>query len=547
MLSDRRKSAVPAPPHEMPKSAEMPVADESTYGEILRSSALIGGSAVLSTAITIIRTKVLAVLLGPAGFGLIGVYGSISDLARSIAGMGINNSGVRQIAEAVASGDAKRIARTITVLRRISILFGLLGAALLFISCVQISMLTFGSEQHTAAVALLSVAVFFRLVADGQGALIQGMRRISDLAKMRVLGALFGTIVSIPLVYFFREDGVVPSLIGIAAMSVVTSWWYSHNVKISRPAMTASQAKNEVGSLLKFGLAFMANGFLTMGAAYAVRIMVLRNVGLEEAGLYQAAWSLGGLYCDYIYQGIFADFYPRLVGAAQDNRQCNRMVNEQTQAALLFAGPGVIATLTFAPLAIALFYSPEFYAAVDVLRWICIGAAFRVVYQPIGFIIVAKGQQKLFLLTELAWAAANVGLAWLSVRSFGLSGAGIAFLGSYAFYGLMMYPIARRQSNFRWSAANRKTSLIFFCLIAVVFCGFYVLPHMWAIFAGTLAMVLSAVYSIRVLANLVSLKRVPRRLRRLLVLCRLLRSETTATVRTSKEAATRLVKGNDSE
>ena len=48
---------------------------------------------------------------GPAGFGLFGLYGSIAVLTQSIAGMGINSSGVRQIAEAVGSGDKARIAR----------------------------------------------------------------------------------------------------------------------------------------------------------------------------------------------------------------------------------------------------------------------------------------------------------------------------------------------------------------------------------------------------------------------------------------------------
>ena len=43
----------------------------------------------------------MALLLGPAGFGLMGLYTSILALTQAIAGMGINQSGVRQIAEAV--------------------------------------------------------------------------------------------------------------------------------------------------------------------------------------------------------------------------------------------------------------------------------------------------------------------------------------------------------------------------------------------------------------------------------------------------------------
>ena len=43
--------------------------------------------------------------------------------------------------------------------------------------------------------ALSSLAVFFHLVSGGQGALIDGMRRISDLAKIGVLGTLLGAII----------------------------------------------------------------------------------------------------------------------------------------------------------------------------------------------------------------------------------------------------------------------------------------------------------------------------------------------------------------
>jgi antigen flippase len=93
---------------------------------------------------------------------------------------------------------------------------------------------------------------------------------------------------------------------------------------------------------------------------------------------------------------------------------------------LLLAGPGLIATLTFAPIVIALFYTAKFEAAVPVLRWICLGTTLQVITWPMGFIIVAKAKQAIFFATELAWAWALVSLAltWICVNAFGLNGAG---------------------------------------------------------------------------------------------------------------------------
>jgi PST family polysaccharide transporter len=447
---------------------------------------------------------------------LLGVYESISGLAQSLAGMGVNNSGVRQIAAAVGTGDQQRIARTVAVLRRTSLLLGVLGAALLVVFSAQMSTLTFGSAQNAGFVALLSLAVLFRLVAAGQGALLQGMRRISDLARIGVLSALLGTMISIPLVYFLREKGVVPALVSVGAMMLLTSWWYSRKVRIPLPALRTTQIRQEATSLLKLGCAFMVSAFLMSGAGYAVRAMVLRMVGTDAAGFYQAAWTLGGLYVGVILQAMGADFYPRLTGVANDNTQCNRLVNEQAQVSLLLAGPGVLATLTFTPAVIAIFYSGEFHAAVGILRWFCIGMTLRVITWPMGFMLVAKGKAALMIGTELGWVIVNVGLSWVCLTAFGLDGAGMAFLGAYVFHGIILYPIVRQLSGFRWSASNGRTAFVFLSLIAVVFCGSFALSPLAAIWLGIVAVLLGTAYSIRTLFRLIPLAQFPGPLRRLL-------------------------------
>jgi PST family polysaccharide transporter len=493
---------------------------EHTYTEILKSSVLIGGSSVLTLAIGVVRTKAMSILLGPTGFGLMGIYGSIADLARSLSELGINASGVRQIAAATSSGDGARIARTVTVLRRVALVLAAFGAIALVAFASPVSRLTFGDNAHTAAIALLSLAVAFRLIADAQGALIQGMRRIGDYAQMGVLGALLGTVVGIPLVYFLREDGVVPALVAVAAMSIAVSWWYSRKVRVERVVMTTADIAHETGALLKLGVAFMGSGFLMMGSAYAVRIIVLRNAGLDATGFYQAAWTIGGLYVGFVLQAMGADFYPRLVGVAHDRDECNRVVNEQAHVSLLLAAPGVVATLACAPLVIHVLYTSEFEAAVGVLRWIALGMALRIVSWPMGFIIVAKGEQQIFFLTELAWTIVGIGLAWLLVARFGLDGAGMAFFGSYVFHGLMIYPIVRKLSGFRWSAANLKAGLMFVGTIALAFTALMALPGVWGTAIALLVTLATSLYSLDALLLLVPLSRLPRFLRPLALRCR---------------------------
>ncbi len=462
----------------------------------------------------------MALLLGPAGVGLLGLYGSILDLTRSVAGLGINSSGVRQIAEAVGTANTQRVARTVTTLRRVALFLGAFGAVLLVVFCKPVSRLSFGDDRHASSVALLALAVLFGAVSAGQGALVQGMRRISDLARMSVLGALYGTLISVPIIYVYGERGVVPSLVCGAGMGIVTSWWYSRRIKVERVSMTLAQIAQEVSALLKLGVVFMAGGLMMMGVAYLVRIIVLRKIGAEAAGFYQAAWALGGLYVGFILQAMGADFYPRLTTIASDNSECNRLVNEQAEVSLLLAGPGLVATLTFAPLVIQLFYSARFEPAVEILRWNCLGMMLRVASWPMGFILLAKGERSLFFWSELVFNAVHAGLVWVCVLAFGLTGTGIAFFGLYIYYWLAIYAIVRHLSGFRWSAANRRMGFLFIPLVASVFGGWYVLPRVAAVLLGVTATFLAGLYSLKTLCTLVPLERFPQPARRVLVFLR---------------------------
>jgi PST family polysaccharide transporter len=260
----------------------------------------------------------------------------------------------------------------------------------------------------------------------------------------------------------------------------------------------------------------MLSGLLMMGAAYLVRIILLRQAGLEAVGLFQAAWTLGGVYVNLVLQAMGADFYPRLVASAKDPASCNRLVNEQTQISLLLASAGVVATLVLAPFVLTLFYSSGFTAATDTLRWVCLGMALRVVTWPMGYIIVARGEQRLFILAELAWTVVNVGLTYAAVRLFGLPGAGIAYFLSYAFHAVLIYAIVRRLSGYRMATLSLRMIVSYSLLIGSCFVAFAMLPAAWAWTLGVAALLLACAGSLHHLRQLVPPHALPHAMRWLL-------------------------------
>ena len=202
-----------------------------------------------------------------------------------------------------------------------------------------------------------------------------------------------------------------------------------------------------------------------------------------------------------------------MTAVSKDNAECNRLVNEQAEVGLLMAGPGVLGTLTFAPLVIDLFYSTKFGPAVEVLRWICLGMLMRVASWPMGFILGAKGARKAIFLSELSMGLLQVALAWVCIKQFGLNGTGIAFFASYIGYGILIYLIVRSVSGFRWSQENKVIGFLFLLLISALFVGKYFLPGAAVVAGGVLITLAASYYSAKKLCALVPLDKLPKPVR----------------------------------
>jgi O-antigen/teichoic acid export membrane protein len=452
------------------------------YRTAFRSAGIMGGASALNMAIGLVRAKVMAVLLGPAGTGLVGLYGQVTGLVGTVSGFGISSSGVRQIAEAAGTGDTRRIAETDLTVRRVAWVTGSLGAILQLTLCWFLSQWTFGDSIHWKAIAVLAVIPLLQAVSGAQVARIQGLRRIGDLARQSVLGALAGTVSGIGLIWYFGFKGIVPQLIVVAVMSLAFSFHFSRKVAINRITFPWRNSLREAKTLVGLGFSFMASGFAGVVATYLISVMIAHKLGVQANGLYIAAWSLSGLYANFVLNAMGADYYPRLTAVAHDANQLRRMVNQQAEVALLIATPGIVGTLAFAPLAIHLFYSSAYVGAYDVMRWLILGVFLRMVSWPLGFILLAKAAATLYLVNEVLHQVIYVALVYALLGPYGLPGAGLAFAILYVVFSVVVLVIAVFMYEFRYS--RTYLPLLAGCLAATLGAFFLQgIPIVWVRYA----------------------------------------------------------------
>lgn len=429
----------------MEKVAVKSVAAETgNYRSILKSTSLIGGASVINILIGMVRTKFVAILLGPTGVGLMGMLVQIAGLVTTVSGMGLSSSGVRQVAEAVGSGDDERIARTVKTLRRTVWMTGTAGMLVMMLACVPISLISFDTTDYALPVAFLGITILLAAVTSGQACILQGTRRIADLAKISIFGAANGTLISIPCFYLWGEKGIVISLVLCAVASLVTSWWFARRVAIKDIELPWRASIGEARQMFSLGIGIMGAGLVSALSMYLIRVLLVRQFDLDGVGIYQAAFNLSGILVGFVLSAMGTDYYPRLTAVAHDNDQVRRMVNEQAEISILLALPLLAGMMVFAPFIIQLFYAESFYAAVPVLRWCTFGVLGRVLSWPLGFVMLAKGKGRLFFITELLGVSVHVGAVYGFGLLFGLEGTGIAFLAMYVFYTALMILVANR-------------------------------------------------------------------------------------------------------
>ena len=455
-----------------------------------------GSANMLEYLVSLLRVKIVAILLGPAGIGLIGLYASVTSLLGTATGLGITSSGVREVAQAYSKDDQEEAARIVRILRRVCWCTGLAGWLVAIALAQTLSELLFESGEHAWAIGLLGSILLLSSISSGQKSILQGQRRIGDIARISVISMLLNTLITVGLYYWLREQGIVPVLVATAAVSLAVSFWFSRRISIAPLKISWQETLTRAKGLAGLGSAFMISALLTAGVDMATRSLITRDYGIEAAGLYQASWALSGLFAGFVISAMGTDFYPRLTAAIQDHATARQLVNEQTEIGMLLALPGLLGTLAFAPLVMSVFYSDSFLPAAELLPWFLLGVFGKVLSFPLGFIQLAMGAGRWFIITEVTTITLQMFMIFWMVPRFGIIGAAYAFALTYFFYTLLMLWTARQLIEFRWESGARKVFFAASLLISSSLASRLLLNEIGAIFFGTVILIAGAAFCI---------------------------------------------------
>ena len=482
--------------------------DTANYKDSLKATSLFGGVQIFNILIGVLKSKVIAVLLGPTGMGIQGLLGSTIGLITAFTNFGLGVSSVRNISAANISDNPHRVAVVIKVFRKIIWITGFLGALVTLVFAQFWSKTAFGNPDYTFAFALLSIAVLFLQLTSGQNALLQGMRKYKYLAKANIGGSTASLIITVPLYYLWGIDAIVAVILLANVITFFFAYYFSRKVKTEKVNLNYSDLKKEGSDMVKMGFFISLQGILSVISAYVVRIFISNYGGLEDVGLYNAGFVIINTYVGLVFTAMGTDYYPRLSAIASDNVKLSRMINQQAEISILLLAPIVIVFIIFIKWMVILLYSSKFLPIQGMIYWAIFAVFFKAMSWSVSFSFLAKGDTKAFFWNEFAAVSYSTALNILGYHFYGLTGLGISFFVMYFMYFFQVLIVT---GNIYKIELNKPIILIFAVQLSLATVAIFVklfIGNLISHLTGTVLLAISVYYSFIELDKRIALKQI---------------------------------------
>ena len=419
----------------------------NSYSHILKYTSIFGGVQGLVILIGMVRNKLIALLLGPQGMGLMALFNSTVRLISDTTGLGLGMSAVRELSRLYDEEHHEELKSRIELIRSWSLITACLG----FVLCVVLSPLinhyTFSWGNHTLHFMLLAPIIALTALSAGELSILKATRKLRRLAEISIYGVLCALVTSVPLYYIFGESAIVPSLIIIALSQFIITITYSFHYypyRVHFDSDTFSEAK----PMLRLGISFLGAGIMGSGSDFIVRSFLNYEGSLDDVGLYNAGYMITMTYAGVIFSAMETDYFPRLSSVNNNVEERNLLVNRQLEVSLLLISPLLILLMSILPIALPLLYSDAFLAVLPMVKVAIFAMFMRSLELPVAYITLSRGDSKAFFLLETTYYLLFIMMFWLGYKYAYLFGVGLGLVVTGLLFNVILYAFAYQKYSF---------------------------------------------------------------------------------------------------
>lgn len=432
----------------------------------LRAITLTGASALTSGLLSLLATKVIAVMLGPAQLAVLGSLQQLRQTATVATSLN-GQTGLVQGASALSETARREFVRTTSLL--------MTGATLLVVALLSIApavvarQVGLGTEgtplvQWMGPVIAASTAYVFAT------ALLNAEGEVGALARLQLAGPAAMALLAYPASKAVSRLGPGWFLVLIAASSGVAA---------SAAIVLLKQSKSPSGWMCgegrwwstpaarRFGAisgSLLVSGLVSSWVLIAVRARILRSEGLSTGGSFDAAWTISMNQAGLALASLQAHYLPTLSRTRREHRSAE-ICRVLTIAGL--GGAAFIAILTaWRAEVVQILYSSEFRHASRYLRWTLAGDYLRITSWILSVPMIASANMGAFLTADVLAYGVFACSSWVFSRWGTVSeGAAMGFVAMYAMHLLFCFGWLTARREFR---PDRRTVGVWLMGLALV-------------------------------------------------------------------------------
>ncbi|GGK25594.1 O-antigen translocase [Yeosuana aromativorans] len=470
------------------------------------ATTLFGGVQFFNTLISVIKTKVITVLIGVDGFGILGLFTSTIRLIIDCTKIGLDTSAVKEISEFNSKEDKTDVLQFVVVLNKVIWITGIIGSLLTILFSNWLSIWTFGNDQYKYGFIWLSIAILFSQLSNGKTAILRGTHQLGNLAKANLWGSFAGLVVSLPFYFYLGKKGIVPAIIMGFVVSYLAFAYFSKSNQNKPIKLGFKELIQKSKSMLSLGATMSVTSLFVALTLWLIQIYIRNHGGLEDVGFYTAGFLIINAYIGMVFNAMGTDYFPRLSVINKNNILINKEVNEQADVAILLITPIIAVFLTFAPLIIRILYTKEFLVILGMVTFGVLGNLFRAVSFSLGYILIAKGDSRVFIKTSLGFNILMFSICILSYNFFGLTGIGMGLMIYYMIHFIVLKILTNSLYGVILNKRFYKTFLICIALCTLSYLGTLIDTNLFRYTTMILISVASGVFTLLQLQSRMNIK-----------------------------------------
>jgi len=474
---------------------------------VLKSTGTVGGSQIINILISLVKTKIIAVILGASGVGIVGILTTASDMIKNIAGLGLPFSGVRDISIADSNQDNTSLSKTVKIFNRWVLISAFLGALITIVFSVPLSQFLFNNNTYAIGFVFLSTSIFFLTLSSGFTSVMQGKRSISLMAKASVVSNIISSFFSVILYILLKEKGIISSLVVGSLVSFLVTYYFYRELDIPKYGkISFKESWLSARGMIRIGIFTILVSAFDQLMSLLLRGFISDKVGVEGVGLFTAANTIATMYLSIVLGAMAGDYYPKLASIHDDNKKLNLAVNTQLYIVLLLGSPIIIGMVGFADIAVKVLYSSKFMGSVAILKWQVMGDFFKIIAWACGYVFLAKGLGKLYVFFSISYTLIYLALIYLSWDFYGFFSVGLSFFISQFLAMLFTYLYSYLRFGINISIKNIKVIFIMFVFLAAAFSSHEYLTGFFRLTLSVIALLFSIIYSVYNLSLIMDMK-----------------------------------------